>query len=51
MSEPGGGLKTVDQGMAGMSTLSEVSNEELGDGGIIIDDEKVKGIACYNFYT
>ncbi len=39
--EPGGGLEPVGQELAGVAFLPKVSNEELGNRRIIIDEEEL----------
>ena len=54
--KPGGCVKTVDQCLAGMSLLQQVSDKKSGDGGVVIDDKKLEGFAvqrrhgCYNYH-
>ena len=48
--EPGGGLETFSEELAGMTFLFEIGNQELGDGRIIIDEEKLDGIAGEDFH-
>lgn len=45
VGEPGGCLESLGQRLASVAFLPEVSNEKSGDGGIVIDDEKLEGIA------
>jgi len=45
VGEPGGCLESLGQRLASMAFLPEVSNEKSGDGGIVIDNEKLEGIA------
>ncbi len=56
VGEPGGGLKPVDQRLAGVTLLPQVSDEKSGDGWVIIDDKKLGDFAvqgrhgCYNYH-
>jgi hypothetical protein len=43
--EPGRGLEAFGQEFAGVSFLFEVGDEKLGDGWIVIDQEKLNGVA------
>ncbi len=43
--EPGGGLETFRQSLAGMASLTEISDEKLGDAGVVINDEELRKIA------
>jgi hypothetical protein len=57
--EPGRGLEALSQEFAGVPFLLEIGNQELGDCGIIIDEEEFDSIAGkdfhiglrYNFYN
>ncbi len=40
--EPGGGLKAIGEGVAGVASLAEVGDEEFGDAGVVIDDQKLR---------
>jgi hypothetical protein len=41
MGEPGSGFKTVGEGFGGMTFLTEISDEESSDAGVIVDDKKL----------
>src|SRR5689334_392053 len=43
MSEPGGAFESVGNGLAGVTVLTQVSDEKLSDAGVIIDDQELKG--------
>src|ERR1043166_10307299 len=45
LREPVRGLESIGERLTGMAFLTEVSDEESGDGGIVIDDEKLGKIA------
>ena len=45
MGEPGGGLESLRERLAGMTFLPKIGDEKSGEGRIIIDDEKLGGIA------
>lgn len=38
LGQPGSGLKAIGQGVAGVASLAQVSDEEFRDAGVIIDD-------------
>ena len=53
VGEPGGCLKSFGQRLAGVAFLPQISDEKSGDGWVIIDDQKLKGIAAqrrHRFY-
>jgi hypothetical protein len=58
--EPGGCLETFGEEFAGVALLLQISDQEFGDGWVIIDEEELDGIAgkdfhwlalSYNFYN
>src|SRR5947208_17118429 len=58
MCEPVSRLKSVGKGLAGVSLLLEIGDEEFSDRGVIIDDEELYGLAGeelhwsgYKFYN
>ena len=57
LGEPGGGLETFGQSLAGMPALTEISDQKLGDAGVVINDEELRKIAVgrvhwfYNFHN
>jgi hypothetical protein len=48
--EPLGGFESLGEELAGMAFLFEISDQELGDGGIIIDEKELDGIAGKDFH-
>src|SRR5438105_15433736 len=56
LGEPGGGLKSIGQGLASVPALAQVSDQELGDAWVVIDDKELGifsfgRLHSYNFYT
>jgi hypothetical protein len=49
--KPGRGLEPFGQKFAGVAFLFEVGDEKLGDGWIVIDQEKFNGIAGEYFHV
>src|SRR5205814_7793025 len=48
--EPGGSFETFGEELAGVAFLLEVSDQELGDGRVIIDEEEFDGVAGKDFH-
>jgi hypothetical protein len=48
--EPGGGLETFSEELAGVTFLFEIGDQELGDGRVVIDEEELDGIAGEDFH-
>ena len=45
VSKPDGSLEALGQRLAGMTFLTEVSNEEARDTGVIVDNQELARIA------
>ena len=45
LGKPVGGLKSIGQRLATVALLAEIGDEEPGNGGVIIDDEELGGVA------
>lgn len=45
VGEPGGGLEAVGERVASVPALAEISDEELGDPGIVVDNKKLRTIS------
>jgi hypothetical protein len=48
--EPGGRFESLGEKFAGVSLLLEISDQELGDGGVVIDEKEFDGIAGKDFH-
>ena len=51
MSEPGGCFEAIGEGFGGMTELFEISDEELGYAGIIVDDQELAGWTLREVHT
>ena len=51
MSEPSGGFEAVGEKFAGMSLLAEISGQESGDTGIVVDDQKLEGRSVWEVHA